>query len=315
MNRNVIVDVNPEFSFELVLVVPFAYWAHTQGKLTGVYSSVDMRPFYYFSDKFVAKYKNRTIDNDLAGMNKLHKLYGANNWLHGINPIEEPGVLNYKKWIIPPYKEYYKNDEIKFNKPFVVISNQYNIERGLLPQRYFNISFLYEMFNYFTESGYKVIYKRPKNTEFVIDQNEMHTRQNKLNLVENVEGIGIIDDHQLTEYYEDVILFDDLHKQNLHYDYNTLQLKTFANAEGFISVAGGSAMLCAFFQKPTIIYSTVGRENLSDYWNKNAYYQMISNNNAHPVIDDQEDIKKRGHHNYDGIRKYIKEHFKNNKRR
>ena len=36
---------------------------------------------------------------------------------------------------------------------------------------------LSEMFYYFQKSGYNVIYKRPDNTEFTLDQNEIATLQ------------------------------------------------------------------------------------------------------------------------------------------
>ena len=75
---------------------------------------------------------------------------------------------------------------------------------------YFDIKCLYEIFNYLTDKGYTVIYKRPKNTEFPLDQNEMVTLHNKETLSFDVDGIGNISDYNLTKWYDDVILFDDI---------------------------------------------------------------------------------------------------------
>ena len=40
-----IIDTNPEFGIELTLVVPYAYWLHTQNKLEKVITSKGMRSF------------------------------------------------------------------------------------------------------------------------------------------------------------------------------------------------------------------------------------------------------------------------------
>ena len=47
-----IIKSNPEFGIELALVVPYAYWLHTQGKLDKVITSKGMKPFYYFCDEY-----------------------------------------------------------------------------------------------------------------------------------------------------------------------------------------------------------------------------------------------------------------------
>ena len=67
---------------------------------------------------------------------------------------EANGVLDYSQWTPPPYKEHYKNDRFKFDKPVIVISNRYNYEHGKFPRGFFDIQCLYDMFNYFTENGY-----------------------------------------------------------------------------------------------------------------------------------------------------------------
>ena len=56
-----IIKSNPEFGIELALVVPYAYWLHTQGKLDKVITSKGMKPFYYFCDDVEESFNYRTI--------------------------------------------------------------------------------------------------------------------------------------------------------------------------------------------------------------------------------------------------------------
>ena len=70
----------------------------------------------------------------------------------------------------------------------------------------------------------------------------------------DVEEFGVITDYDLTEHYDDVYLFDKILSDNSKYTYNELQLKLFANAEGFIGMSGGSTLLLNLFQMPTLTY-------------------------------------------------------------
>ena len=238
-----VVKANPEFGVELALVVPYAYHLHTQGKLDTVITSKGMKPFYYFCDDVREDFTERTIDNAAAGLNEL-----PNNWIHGINPLEEPAVLDYTEWTTPPYKEHYKNDEFNFDdKPIVFISNKYNLEHGEIPLGFFDIKCLYDMFVNLTSKGYVVIYKRATNKEeeFAIDQNEMNSIHNGYeNILADVDGIGKISDRELPLYMDDVWLFDDIPTK---YSYNETQLKIMANCSNFITVCGGNSILSSLF--------------------------------------------------------------------
>ena len=97
-----VVKNNAEFGIELALSVPYAYWLHKQDQLETVITSKGMKPFYYFCDDVREEYNHRTIDNKAAGLDEL-----PNNWIHGKNG---KGVLDYSKWICPPYKEYLSNN-------------------------------------------------------------------------------------------------------------------------------------------------------------------------------------------------------------
>ncbi len=310
-----IVDCNPEFGIELALALPYAYWLHENNELEKVVTSRGMKPFYYFCDNVEEKYDYRTIDNSAAGLNSL-----PNSWIYGFKdnaklykddwPLwknfmcEERGcgILDYKKWKMPDYKTYFKNDKFVFEKPFIVVSNRYNWEHGMPPVGYFNLGCLYEIFNYLASIDYLVIYKRPKNTEFPLDQNEINTLRNQETLSADVDGIGVISDYDLTTYYDNVILFDDIVLDNTDYTYNELQLNLFSNADGFISMSGGSTLLLNLFQKPTITYLYNSSDLRLNFWEdesgnkniKNYYYMM--NPNVIPFIDSE--CKEMDQNNY-----------------
>ena len=299
-----IVNCNPEFGIELALALPYAYWLHEQGKLEKVITSKGMKPFYYFCDDVEEKYDFRTIDNQVAGLNSL-----PNSWIYGNEKNAELykddwehwesfrnvdrgcGILNYEKWKMPNYNNQYKNDKFELEKPFIVVANRYNWEHGKPPVGHFNIKCLYDIFNYLTDSGYMVVYKRPNNTEFPLDQNEFNTLKSGVRLTAEVEGIGTMTDYDLVNQYDDVWLFDEILKEHSDYNYNELQLNLFSNAEGFIGISGGSTLLLNLFQKPTITYLYNSSDLREKFWEdengnkniKNYYYMM--NPNVIPFID------------------------------
>ena len=280
-----IVKANPEFGIELALVVPYAYHLHTQGKLDTVITSKGMKPFYYFCDDVREEFNQRTIDNSLAGLDEL-----PNNWIHGVNPLEEPAVLNYDEWTPPPYKEHYGLDADIINydtgwEKSVFISNKYNLEHGQQPFGFFDIQCLYDMFTYITSCGYEVIYKRATNkeSEFAIDENEINSiHKGYTDIVADVEGVGVISDRDLPKYMEGVTLFDDLIQDE---DYNTTQMKVMANCDHFISVCGGNSILSSYFGGTMMSYIHKGKELRPNYFGENSYFRKLSNAKIIPVYD------------------------------
>ena len=70
-------DLNPEFCYDLVCAIPYAYWLHRRGELKSITTSKGMSPFYYFCDNIDEKYSVRSLDNRNNGVQNL-----PNNWLH-----------------------------------------------------------------------------------------------------------------------------------------------------------------------------------------------------------------------------------------
>ena len=294
-----ILRANPEFASELVCIIPYAHWLHKDVKLEKIITSTGMESFYYFCDDVEEQYKFRTLDNLNSGLNEV-----PNNWVHhnaeavtgkDYSELTEEeqnnmnGVLDYRKWSPPPYKDYYQTDEFNHLKPYIVVNNNYNIEYGKPISeslRFFDIKTLYDIFNYLTNSGYIVIYKRPNNTEFALDNNEIETLNRNISLTAKVEGQGVITDYELCEYYNDVINMNKMKEEYSQYTYNDFQLKLFSSADGFVTTNGGGGILCSYFKKPVVMYVPHGKELRKNYiTNRNSYLNKLSGDNIHSVLD------------------------------
>jgi hypothetical protein len=296
-------DLNPEFGYELVCAAPYTYWLKEQGEHVKVVTSIGMKPYYWFCDEVEEKYTTRSVDNSSNGVQNL-----PNTWIHhnalavfgrdySVLTEEEQkqanGWLDYSKWIAPPYAKEYKREGVPNLNNYVIISNRFNLEHGQVPIGYFDIESLYTMFNLLTEKGYNVIYKRPRNTEFATDPNELQNQDIKA----NVEGQGIITDYDLTRYFENVYLFDDIVKE-VGGTYNEAQLSIYSSAEGFISMGGGSSILCSYFNKPVIIYVNTSKDIRPGYFEGESYFNKLSDAKVLPVVDTVDEIVKRGYRDY-----------------
>tara|TARA_R100000030_G_scaffold15156_1_gene10051 strand:+ start:25 stop:963 length:939 start_codon:yes stop_codon:yes gene_type:complete len=309
-----VVDVHPEFGYEIGCSIPYAYYLHCKGELEKVVTCKGMKPFYYFCSDVEEKYDIRSLDNSTNGVQNL-----PNNWIHHNamsnfgkdyseltedEKVKANGWLDYSEWKCPPYKEVYTDSSLDLPNKYVVISNRYNLEHGEPPIGYFDINCLYKIFNYLTDNGYHVIYKRPTNTEFVRDSNE-HL---DMNIYSYVDGEGVVTDFDLCGYYENVHLIDDVIK-SIGKSYNESQLNIFSSADGFISMGGGSSILCSCFEKPVIIYVNTSGDIRPGYFDENSYFRKLSNAPIHAVIDKKDDIVSRNYRDYSKVYKYMEEVF------
>ena len=219
------------------------------------------------------------------------------------------GVLDYSQWEAPPIKEHFKDDKFKFGDKTIIIANKISMDHGQEPHSYFDIQVLYDMFNYLTEKNYTIIYKRPKMNEFTIDENEIKTLNNKYTISAFAEGLGLVDDYKLTEYYDNIILLDNIVKDNRRHTYNEIQLKTFANVDNFISIAGGNSIFCSYFGGKQVTYVTTSKELRPGYYDGDSYTKKLGGAKIYPVIDPESEIIKRGYNDYVPLMNKIKEVF------
>ena len=287
------IKVNCEFASELVCVIPYTYWLYQNNQLEKVITSKGMTSFYYFCDDVEERFDYRTFDINVNGLSDV-----PNDWIHHSigqayssftegQQAEANGVLDYSQWTPPPYKNHFLSEKFDSLKPYVVVNNNYNIEFGNLiteSLRYFNIETLNEIFNYLTEKGYNVIYKRPDNTEFAPDQNEIATLQGGYEFIE-ITDKGVLSDHDLCEYYDGVYNINDFDHGD-EFSYNEFQLECFSGADGFITTNGGGGILCAYSGKPVLFYVPHGKELREGYLTKeNSYIKKLSDSDIHVVLD------------------------------
>jgi hypothetical protein len=309
-----IIDVNPEFGYEISCSIPYAYWLHKKGELEKVVTCKGMSPFYFFCDNVEEKYDFRSLDNNTNGVQNL-----PNGWIHhnaeanfgkgygeltDEEKIEANGWLDYRQWDSPSYKDMYCDLSLDLPEKYIVLSNRYNLEHGDHPLCFFDIECLYNMFNHLTEKGYSVIYKRPNNTEFVTDSNEWKNAD----ITGDVEGIGVITDYDLVKYYDNVYLIDDV-ISDIGRGYNVSQLNIFSRADGFISMSGGNSVFSSCFEVPVIIYVNVSFDVREGYFDENSYFRKLSGAPIYPIIDLKTDIKKRGYREYKELYQRITEVF------
>lgn len=309
-----VIDVHPEFGYEIACAVPYAYWLHLRGELEKVITCKGMQPFYYFCDNVEERYEYRSIDNNTNGVQNL-----PNTWIHhnaqavfgksynelsADEQIKANGWLDYSKWIMPDYKNHYNDSSLNLPDKYIVIANRYNLEHGQSPVGYFDIESLYNIFNTLTDKGYSIIYKRPRNTEFATDPNEI----SNVNISANVEGIGLMTDYDLVSMYKNVYLIDDVIK-NISDNYNLGQLKLYSRASGFISMGGGNSIFCSCFKEPVVIYVNTSGDIRPGYFDENSYFRKLSGAPIYPVIDKKDDIISRGYRDYSNLYKHIETIF------
>ena len=289
------IKVNCEFASELVCVIPYAYWLHQDNQLEKVITSKGMKPFYYFCDNVEERFEFRHFDINTNGLREV-----PNDWIHHNvgqaysnfskeEQTEANGVLNYSEWTPPPYKDNYSyTGQFDDMKPYIVVNNNYNIEFGndiTESRRYFDIPTLNDIFNYLDDEGYNVIYKRPNNTEFTLDQNEMDTLSQGVTLLAHTTA-GVMSDYEMCDYYPNVYNVNDFDYGD-DYSYNEFQLECFSGASGFITTNGGGGILCAYFGKPVLFYVPHGKELREGYLTKeNSYIKKLSGSDIHVVLDE-----------------------------
>jgi len=231
------INFNGEFGYELIGVIPYAYYLHLNNLLDRTISCKETKCLYYFSKNHEEKYNIR-VSGDLSNfpMKNIH---------------EEK--LNKSQWVPPPYKEVYKNDIFIYNKPICVISNKYNFEWNQDPINFLRVDIVISIIEKLKDK-YQIIYNRPE--KIIKDDMEFLTFNDK----DEIRKI------------KDVILIEDL-LENYKYNINELQMMIFANTEKFISVQGGNSILSSYFGGENHIYAVRGGELQCNSFN-NWYHEF-----------------------------------------
>jgi len=242
---------NIEFGYELISVLPYAYYLHSKGKLKKTISGNDTECLYYFSP-------NHKINTSIRSWYNTPKVKTPNIRIH--KPF-----LDKTKFLPPPLKEQYKNRKFKFKKETIVICNRYNIEWSKRPINYFDLNTLEKLFKKLQDK-YQVVYIN-------ID--------GRKELYDNAPPIKL-GDYELLKKYPKVINIHDI-KTDL--SFNTLQLKIFANCKKYITLNGGHAILAAYFGGENIVMSKYGKPQAKEISKTvNSFYRWYNEFSGQRVV-------------------------------
>jgi hypothetical protein len=229
-----------EFAFELLAVVPYAYWLHQHGRLEFTVSTADTRALYYFSPHHIERTTPRRyvpITEYPVGEQGVDR-YDA--WSF-------PATLDTSQWSPPPYREVFADDRFRFPKPLVVIGNKTSDEPYLGRDAGVNsipVDTLVTLVERLT-SRYTVVYNRPREADIVGDHDPLREPG-------DLEAIASMHPHAMT--------IQQVHAEHPDLTFNELQLRLYAGCERFVSVLGGGSYLASWFGGTNIVLAQAGWE-------------------------------------------------------
>ena len=268
LTKKTVNSYNPEFGYELIGVLPYAYWLHKKGLLEKTISAKDTECFYYFSPSHEINPDQRSWYNGLkTAVIKLTADGVPNAFIHR-------SELDMSRFEPPPYRQAYKNKWAVFSKPTFVIYNRYNNEWPASinePVNYFSLKFLREVFTLLSDR-YHVLYC---NIEGQPD------------LYDNAPPIRIGDRELCQEMY--ITHIQDLQAKHPGLSYNQILLYYFANCQNFLTMNGGGSILASYFGGRNIIYTKKCKELESGDF---GYYHLFGGSEIR-VVQTYEDILKQ----------------------
>lgn len=267
---------NPEFGYELICVLPYAYYLHETGALSETISAKGMEPYYYFSPN----HKTNPEPRSWANTEKLLLSGMPNAYIH-----KSLKLFEQDRFSPPPYKQYFANNQFKFDKPILVISNKYNREWPGTPElnkpiNFFSVTLLEMIFDKLQDK-YQIIYINIDGEPDLCDIDNPPLTLGDFELLKNYPAI--LDIHVL--------------KKAFNMTFNECQLKIFANCETFITTNGGGCILASYFGGKNIIYSkntifknrSYPMEHQTGDWD---YYHLFGGSEITVVTDYQSLLNK-----------------------
>ena len=232
MNGKIVNSHCPEFGYELLSALPYAYNLFLKGQLSGTISSFDTKCLYFFSPNHVESNCKRSWDN----MGKLWNEKFPNIEIHR-------NQLDWDLFSPPPLKKHYESKKISFEKETLVIFNRINKEWGGPPINFLDTKTLDELFRLLSDS-YQVVYINLNKDEKYFDHSHPieFDEESVLTKYPNVKTI-----YQISKDYPELSI-------------NEIQLRLFSNCSKFISSNGGQLILSAYFGGENIIFSKKCRE-------------------------------------------------------
>jgi len=229
-----------EFAFELLAVVPYAYWLASEGRLLSTVSVPDTRCLYWFSPHHV----EHSVTRRYVPISEYP--VGVAGTLR-YDRKAFPATLDTSRWLPPPYKVAFRDDRFRWAKPTCVIGNKTTDEHYLwhrAPTNFIPNDLLLTLIGAL-RTRYQVVYNRPRAKDIVNDH-------------QTIRESGDIE--AVTRAYPDVLTTQTLHAMHPDLGFNELQLRLYAGCEHFVSVLGGGAYLASYFGGTNVVYAKRGWE-------------------------------------------------------
>ena len=231
-----------EFGFELLAVVPYAYWLHLQGRLERTIGGLDTRCLYYFS----GNHEERSVKRHYVPITEYP--VGERSLAFGYDLNTFPSVLDTRKWVAPPYRDAFRDGRFSWNREICILSNKISDEQfdEFLgpPTNFIGTELLLQLIG-MLRHRYQVIYNRPRATDIATDHQTIHE-------------IGDIEDAKRA--FPDTVTIQELHARYPTLSFNELQLRLYSGCRRFVSVLGGSAYLSSYFGGTNIVLARRGWE-------------------------------------------------------
>ncbi|CAI6004901.1 unnamed protein product [Closterium sp. NIES-64] len=222
VNEGVSAEKQGEFGYELIAVLPFAFWHHLNGSLRSTTS---------------------------CGRHSLASIYC-------FSPNHTDDATCYRTWQPPPLAHYFRKlppvwPEIPKGSRLVVIGNKYEREWGHSPVNFINIPTLLGIVESYLEAGFYVVYNNPG----------MSLESDHWQVVKDGTDLGDYDALQ-ERYGKNPRLqvMQNLQKRWPDLGFNDVQFRMLARSVCFVSVQGGGSIVESFFGGKNIIYFREGQE-------------------------------------------------------
>jgi hypothetical protein len=230
-----------EFGFELLAVVPYAYWLYRQGRLQRTIGGVDTRCLYYFSEN----HEERPVKRHYVPITE-YPLGERGRRQYDLEAF--PSTLETRRWIPPPYREAFRDDRFRWDREICILSNKISDEQFAHefqgPTNFIGTELLLRLIGLLRDR-YQVIYNRPRASDISTDHQKIHE-------------IGDIEAVKRT--FPDTVTIQELHARYPTLTFNELQLRLYSGCRRFVSVLGGSAYLASYFGGTNIVLARRGWE-------------------------------------------------------
>ena len=232
-----------EFGFELLAVLPYAYWLHLNGRLERTVGGLDTRCLYYFS----ANHEERPIKRHYVPITEYP--VGERGWRFRYDRAAFPKALDTRRWSPPPYSEFFRDERFGWQRKICIVSNKVSDEQFAYqpmgpPSNFMGKELLLQLIGMLRDR-YQVIYNRPRASDIATDHQTIHETGD----IETVKHA-----------FPDVATIQELHASYPTLSFNELQLRLYSGCQHFISVLGGSAFLASYFGGINIVLARQGWE-------------------------------------------------------